>query len=84
MQIIQTSAIVKNGQLILNDNQSNLPDNTQLKVIILIPEEDQQLEFQQARNQMQNAFKQAGIETREQILDLIQEVKLELLQERQL
>jgi hypothetical protein len=33
---------------------------------------------------MQQSFKEAGIENREQILELIREVKQELIQERRL
>lgn len=44
--------------------------------------EGQQCEFEKSRQQMQTAFKKAGIETRGEILDLIKDIKKELLEER--
>ncbi len=49
-------------------------------MLLLSP--NKQVEFEQARTKMQAAFKEAGIETQEQILELIREVKQELFQER--
>jgi len=65
-QFIQTKAKIKDGQLI----------------IIIVPDKNKQVEFEQARTNMQAAFKEAGIETQEQILELIREVKQELFHER--
>ncbi len=46
------------------------------------PDKNKQVEFEQARTKMQAAFKEAGIDTDEQILELIRKVKQELFQER--
>lgn len=45
-------------------------------------QEGQKWEFEKSRQQMQTTFKQARIETREDILELIKDVKKELLEER--
>ncbi|WP_237747936.1 nucleotidyltransferase family protein [Spirulina subsalsa] len=45
-------------------------------------EQQKQLEFEKARQDMQQAFKEAGIETREQVLELVREVKQEMALER--
>jgi len=52
-------------------------------VIIFFKEPQEQAEFDQIRTEMQIGFQEAGIETCEQVLQLIKEVKLELFQERQ-
>jgi hypothetical protein len=75
-------SIIKNGQLILEQLQQNLPTDTEVEVIIIVLNENQPIDFEQTRTQMQTAFKEAGIETREQILELIRDVKKELFQER--
>jgi hypothetical protein len=82
MQIIQSKAKIKNGQIILESHPQELLDNQEIEVVIIVKEANQQEEFKQARQEMQTAFKEAGIKTREQILELIQEVKLELINER--
>jgi type IV secretory pathway VirJ component len=82
MQFIQTKAKIKNGQLIIEQPHQNLPTDTEIEVVIIVSDENKQVEFEQARTKMQAAFKEAGIETDEQILELIREVKQELLQER--
>ncbi len=82
MDILQTTATMKEGQLILDNPQLNVPNNTEVEVIIIIKSDDQQSEFEQSRQEMQTTFKQAGIETREEILELIKDVKKELLEER--
>lgn len=82
MQFIQTKAKIKNGQLILDQPDQNLPTGTEVEVVIIVSNQSQQIEFEQARTKMQAAFKEAGIETQEQILELISEVKQELFQER--
>jgi hypothetical protein len=82
MQIIQSKAKIKNGQIILESPPQELLDNQEIEVVIIVKEANQQEEFKQARQEMQTAFKEAGIKTREQILELIQEVKLELINER--
>ena len=82
MEILQTKATIKEGQLILDNPQLNVPNNTEVEVIIIIKSDNQTSEFEQSRKQMQIAFKQSGIETREEILDFIKDVKKELLEER--
>ena len=84
MQFIQTKAKIKNGQLIIEQPQQNLPTGTEVELVIIVPDQNQtkQVEFEQARTKMQAAFKEAGIETQEQILELIREVKQELFEER--
>lgn len=86
MQFIQSKAKIKNGQLIIEHPPQNWPTDTEtdteVEVVIIIPQQNKQIEFDQARTEMQAAFKEAGLETDEQILALIREVKQELLQER--
>lgn len=82
MDILQTTATMKEGQLILDNPQLNVPNNTEVEVIIIVKSDNQTSEFEQSRKQMQTAFKQAEIETREEILELIKDVKKELLEER--
>jgi hypothetical protein len=84
MRIIQTKGKLQNGQLILDKSFQDLSiTNQDVEVVIVVNNEIKTNEFQQARTEMQAAFKAAGIETDEQILNLIKEVKLELLEERQ-
>ncbi|MEA5511490.1 hypothetical protein VB715_17090 [Crocosphaera sp. UHCC 0190] len=66
---------VKDGAM--NHDHSCIINNTTMS-----NSNTKQEEFNQVRQDMQEAFKRAGIETREQILELIHEVKLELLKER--
>jgi hypothetical protein len=82
MQFIQTKAKIKNGQLILDQSQQGLPADTEVEVVIIVSDQSKQVDFEQARTEMQAAFKETGIETQEQILELIREVKQELFQER--
>ncbi|MDJ0601262.1 MAG: hypothetical protein QNJ37_20760 [Crocosphaera sp.] len=82
MKILQTKATMKEGRLILDNPQLNVPNNTEVEVIIIVKSDNQKSEFEQSRQQMQAAFKNAGIETREEILELIKDVKKELLEER--
>lgn len=82
MQIIQSKATIKNGQIILDNPSPELMKNQEIEVVIILKNNDEQAAFKQARQEMQIAFKKAGIETREQILELIREVKLELINER--
>lgn len=82
MQIIQTKATIKNGQIVLNEMPKELANDQEIDLVIILKPNNQQEDFKQARQEMQHAFKEAGIETREQILDLIHEVKVELFNER--
>jgi hypothetical protein len=82
MQFIQTKAKIKDGQLIIEQPHQDLPTDTEVELVIIVPDQNKQVEFEQARTKMQAAFKEAGIETQEQILELIREVKQELFQER--
>ncbi|MCA2693946.1 MULTISPECIES: hypothetical protein [unclassified Microcystis] len=82
MQFIQTKAKIKDGQLIIEQYHQDLPTDTEVELVIIVPDKNKQVEFEQARTNMQAAFKEAGIETQEQILELIREVKQELFQER--
>ena len=81
MQFIQTKAKIKDGQLIIEHPHQDLPTDTEIEVVIIVPDQNEQVEFEQARK-MQAAFKEAGIDTDEQILELIRKVKQELFQER--
>ncbi|MFY7931105.1 MAG: hypothetical protein ACOVO7_00400 [Microcystis aeruginosa] len=82
MQFIQTKAKIKDGQLIIEQPHQDLPTDTEVELVIIVPDKNKQVEFEQARTNMQAAFKEAGIETQEQILELIREVKQELFHER--
>jgi Trm5-related predicted tRNA methylase len=82
MQIIQSKAKIKNGKIILESPPQELLNNQEIEVVIILKEPNKQEEFKEARQEMQTAFKEAGIETREQIFELIREVKLELINER--
>ncbi|MBO1345967.1 MAG: hypothetical protein EBE86_000520 [Hormoscilla sp. GUM202] len=84
MQFIQTKGTLKNGVLFLEKELDELSTEEQdVDVIIFFKEPQEQAEFDQIRTEMQIGFQEAGIETREQVLQLIKEVKLELFQERQ-
>jgi len=84
MQFIQTKGTLKNGVLFLEKDLDELSTEEQdVDVIIFFKEPQEQAEFDQIRTEMQIGFQEAGIETREQVLQLIKEVKLELFQERQ-
>ena len=83
MRFIQTKAILENGQLVLDKPIDKLPTEEQnVDVIIVFKETKQPEDLDEIRNDMQTAFKEAGIETREQVLQVIKEVKQELFQER--
>lgn len=82
MEILQMKGKMKEGQLILDEPQHNLPTDTEVEVIIIIKGKTTPSNFAEARKEMQAAFREAGVETREQILDLIQAVKKELFEER--
>ena len=82
MEFIQTKAKVKNGQLILAQPHQDLPTDKEVEVVIIVSDENESIELEEARRKMQASFKEAGIETQEQILELIREVKQELFQER--
>ncbi|MDJ0732118.1 MAG: hypothetical protein QNJ33_19245 [Crocosphaera sp.] len=82
MEILHTKGRMKKGQLILENSQYNLPTDTEVEVIIIVKKEGKQDDFDNARQEMQLAFKNAGITNREEILNLIKEVKQELFKER--
>jgi hypothetical protein len=82
MEILKTKGKIKEGQLILENPQPNLPSNIDFEVIIIIKEAVDTDSFIVARNDMITDFQNAGIETREQIASLIKDVKKELLKER--
>lgn len=82
MQFIQTKAKIKDGQLIIEQPHQDLPTDTEIELVIIVPDQNEQVEFEQARTKMQAAFKEAAIETDEQILELIRQVKQELFRER--
>jgi hypothetical protein len=81
---------IENGKLILDQNTAPFPWDGPVEIQVSLQEanlstkekQQKQLEFEQARQDMQQSFKNAGIETREQILDLIQDVKREMAKER--
>ncbi|MCW6036294.1 hypothetical protein K4A83_08415 [Spirulina subsalsa FACHB-351] len=78
---------IENGQLILDQNTAPFPWDGEVEVQVTLQETnlsnpEKQLEFEKARQDMQQAFKDAGIETREQVLELIQDVKREMAIER--
>ncbi len=66
-QFIQTKAKIKDGQLIIEQPHQDLPTDTEVELVIIVPDKNKQVEFEQARTNMQAAFKEAGIETQEQI-----------------
>lgn len=82
MEILQTKGKIKEGQLILDTSQYNVPTDTEVEVIILVKQQNNKESFLTARQEMQKAFQEAGIESREQVLELIQDVKKELSEER--
>ncbi len=82
MEILHTKGRMKEGQLILDNSQYDLPTNTEVEVIIIVKGEEKQDDFDKARQEMQLTFENAGITTREEILNLIKEVKQELFEER--
>ncbi len=82
MEILKTRGIVKEGQILIKNPSHNLSNDTEVEVILVIQGETKKEEFDQARQEMQKAFQEAGINTREQVLELIQEVKKELFAER--
>ena len=82
MEILKTKGKIKEGQLILENPQPNLPSNIDFEVIIIIKEAADTNSFIVARNEIITDFQNAGIETREQIASLIKDVKKELLKER--
>ena len=47
-----------------------MPTDTEVELVIIVPDKNKQVEFEQARTNMQAAFKEAGIETQEQIRPL--------------
>jgi hypothetical protein len=69
-QFIQTKAKIKDGQLIIEQPHQDLPTDTEVELVIIVPDKNKQVEFEQARTNMQAAFKEAGIETQEQIRPL--------------
>ena len=71
MEFIQTKAKVKNGQLILAQPHQDLPIDKEVEVVIIVSDENESIELEEARRKMQASFKEAGIETQEQILELI-------------
>lgn len=84
MQVIQAKGILKKGVLFLEKAFDELSTEEQdVDVIIFFKEPQEQADFDRVRTEMQIGFQEAGIETREQVLQLIKEVKLELFQERQ-
>lgn len=83
MRFIQTKAILENGQLVLDKPIDKFPTEEQnVDVIIVFKKTKQPEKLDEIRNDMQTAFKEAGIATREQVLQVIKEVKQELFQER--
>jgi len=84
MRFIQTKAILENGQLVLYEPIDKLPtEERNVDVIIVFKETKPPEDIDELRTDMQTAFQEAGIETREQVLQVIKEVKQELFQERQ-
>lgn len=82
MEILQTKGKIKEGQLILDTSQYNVPTDTEVEVIIIVKQQNNKESFLTARQEMQKAFQEAGIESREQVLELIQDVKKELSEKR--
>jgi hypothetical protein len=62
MQFIQTKAKIKDGQLIIEQPHQDLPTDTEVELVIIVPDQNKQIEFEQARTKMQAAFKEAGIQ----------------------
>jgi len=81
---IQTKGKIRDGQLILEQTEPALPRDADVSVFIIFQTPHECQENDEIRTAMQQSFKEAGIENREQILELIREVKQELFQERQL
>ena len=81
---IQTKGKIRDGQLILEQTEPALPRDADVSVFIIFQTPYESQENDEIRIAMQQSFKEAGIENREQILELIREVKQELIQERQL
>ncbi|WP_204104373.1 MULTISPECIES: hypothetical protein [Spirulina sp. CCY15215] len=83
MRLIHTKATVEDGQLFLDESLDNLPAKIKrVDVIVVLEDEKKQEEFEQVRTEMQEGFKEAGIVTREQIMQLIKDVKKEIYQEQ--
>lgn len=87
---IKVKGKIKNGRLVLDQDIAPFPRDGDVEVEVTLQDTDlsneekqqKQLEFEKARQDMQQAFKEAGIETREQVLELIREVKREMALER--
>jgi hypothetical protein len=82
MKLIQTKANIKNGQFFLDSTDENLPQSGEVEVVIICRDNLEQTDFKETQIAMQKSFQEAGIETREQIIELIRDVKRELFAER--
>jgi hypothetical protein len=90
VKTIKAKGKIKNGHLVIEEEAGLFPQDGEVEVTVLIKaptlsqseKAHKQLEFEAARQDMQQAFKEAGIETREQILELIQDVKREMYEEK--
>ncbi len=81
---IKTKGKIRDGQIILEQTEPALPKDADVSVFIIFQTPHECQENDEIRTAMEQSFKEAGIENREQILELIREIKQELIKERQL
>ncbi|MCW6038910.1 hypothetical protein K4A83_22015 [Spirulina subsalsa FACHB-351] len=72
---------IENGQLILDQNTAPFPWDGEVEVQVTLHEQKSS-SFAEVDPNIKKSFEEAGIRTREQVLELIQDVKREMAQER--
>ncbi|WP_204104374.1 MULTISPECIES: hypothetical protein [Spirulina sp. CCY15215] len=83
MRLIHTKATVENGKLFLDESLDNLPAKIKrVNVIIAIEErENSEGDRSDSYEELRQIAKANGYDTREKIIDLIKQVKFEILEE---
>jgi hypothetical protein len=78
---IKTKGKIENGHLVIEEEAGLFPQDGEVEVTVTLKESTSQ-SFREVDPAIKKSFEDAGIHSREQILELIRDVKREMYEER--
>jgi hypothetical protein len=81
VKTIKAKGKIENGHLIIEEQAGLFPQDGEVEVTVTLKEGTSQ-SFREVDPAIQQSFEDAGINTREQILELVQDVKRQMALER--
>jgi hypothetical protein len=82
MRLIQTKGKIEKGHLIIENNTTIFPKDGDVEVVVIWRDQNPQESLTTVDPKVKKSFEDAGIHNREQVLDLIRDVKREIFEEK--